>query len=178
MARFVLQIVEGPEAGRAFELGDAPLEIGRGEEVGIRLEHDDLASRRHVRLTAEAGDVAVEDLGSRNGTFVNGDELHGPGRLAPGGRLLVGVTLFELRAPAAPPTAVQPVPRGLTGARPAALVAPPRTPDYVPGDAAEASRETPLSGLLDVHTKNQARRAPLAIFVLVAFVVILALALR
>jgi pSer/pThr/pTyr-binding forkhead associated (FHA) protein len=181
-AGYVLEIVEGPEPGRTVRLGGAPVELGRGEEAGVQLLEDELVSRRHLRLTAGEDDVLVEDLGSRNGTFLNGDELHGPGRLEPGGQLLVGVTLFQPHAGAgASTTAVRQIPSGLTGLRPVParpLASEPRAPDHVPADVGSAPRRTPLDALLEVHTKSQARRAPLAIFVLVALVVIAALSLR
>jgi pSer/pThr/pTyr-binding forkhead associated (FHA) protein len=197
MSEYVLEIVEGPEAGKQISLGDGSIEIGREAGVGIELANDDLVSRRHVRLTPIPSGVAVEDLGSRNGTFVNGDEIFSPAMLGPGGQLTVGVTVFELRTTgqAAASTAVRPVPVALTDLRPLptarpAVAAEPsaparglareeRAPDYVPGDLVSATgRDSPLSGLLDVHTKHKARTAPLAVFVLVAFVVIIALALR
>jgi pSer/pThr/pTyr-binding forkhead associated (FHA) protein len=185
-AGYVLEIVEGPEAGRSIELGGAAVEIGREEGVDVLLGADDLVSRHHVRVTPDVGGVVVEDLGSRNGTFVNGDEIAGPARLQPGGQLLVGVTVLELRAAdGASATAITPIPEAFTGlravpgdaAKPLAVSA--RAPDYVAPDAVAARRaETPLGSLLDVHTKSQARHAPLALFVLVTVVVIIALSLR
>lgn len=93
MAGYVLEIVEEPESGRTVELGAAALVIGREDGVDVLLEADELVSRRHVRLSPAEGGLLVGDLGSRNGTFVNGDEIVGAAHLAPGGSLLVGVTL-------------------------------------------------------------------------------------
>ena len=155
------------------------VEIGREDGIGVRVAQDDLVSRRHARLTPTADGVFVEDLESRNGTYVNGDEIFGKALLAPGGQLLVGVTVFQLHAGSgAARTAMRPIPSALTGSRPAPLAAAERKPDYVPDDLAAGRRDVPLNPLLDVHTKSQARHAPLAIFVLVAVVVIIALALR
>ena len=74
MADYVLEIVEGPEAGRMIPLA-GPVELGRDAGAGVALQQDELLSRRHVRITPEADGVRVEDLGSRNGTFVDGDEI-------------------------------------------------------------------------------------------------------
>jgi hypothetical protein len=200
MSEYVLEIVEGPEAGKQIPLDAGSVEIGRESGVGIELTSDDLVSRRHARLTPTPDGVTVEDLASRNGTFVNGDEIHSPAVLVAGSQLTIGVTVFELRTPAqaAAATAVRPVPIGLTQLRPLPTAAPvvtaaqqapapgggglarePRAPDFVPADlASPAGRDSPLSGLLDIHTKRKARTAPLAIFVLVALVVIIAVALR
>ena len=177
-AGYVLEIVEGPGAGRRIDLGGAAVEIGREEGVDVLLPEDDLVSRRHVRLTPDVGGIVVEDLGSRNGTFVNGDEIAGPARLQPGGQLLVGVTVLELRpADALAATALTPVPAALRDA-PRPLAVPQREPDYVGADAVALRRDTPLTPLLDSHTKGMARHAPLALFVIATLVVIVALALR
>src|SRR6266849_6527287 len=88
MADYVLEIVEGPEAGRQIPLA-RPVVIGRDPSAGVALEQDELLSRQHVRLTPEADGVRVEDLDSRNGTFVDGDQIFSPAHLAPGGQLLL-----------------------------------------------------------------------------------------
>jgi len=203
MSEYTLEIVEGPDAGRQIPLSAEPLEIGRDSDLGLELGSDDLVSRRHARVTPTTGGVVVEDLGSRNGTFVNGDEIHSPAYLAPGSQLLIGVTLLELRtaAAAAGSTAVRPIPSNLTAlrpvpsSRPAAPAPPPpapapapsgprlaaaeRKPTYVPDDLIPQARlGSGLDPYLDIHTKSKARAAPLAIFVLVAIVVIIFLAVR
>src|SRR5688572_21079379 len=48
--------------------------IGRGRDAHLPLQ-DPASSRRHARLRCEAGDYVLEDLGSHNGTFVNGERL-------------------------------------------------------------------------------------------------------
>jgi len=193
---FVLEIVEGPEAGRQIPLG-GPVELGRDPAAGAALLQDDLISRRHVRITPESDGARIEDLDSRNGTFVDGDQIFSPAHLAPGGQLLVGVSVLQLRTPteAAGRTAMQPIPASLTSFRPlpAAQEAPAVTavrqlptlamaeaePDYVPANAYESgAAASALLPLLDAHTKGKARGAPLGLFVLVAFAVILYLALR
>lgn len=175
MANLLLEIVEGPGAGKQVPLTDQ-LEIGRERPAGLILD-DQQVSRRHARVSAADGGAIVEDLGSRNGTFVNGNEIHSPTRLGPGDHLLVGVTVLELRTPqqiAARPTAVRPIPP--------ALATPPKTPTYVPPEAvAEAGSGGGASGhvldpLLDIHTKRRARLAPVAIFVLVVIAVLIFLA--
>jgi hypothetical protein len=191
---YVLEIVEGPDAGRQVALGHEPLEIGRDASVGISIATDPLVSRHHARLSPTGSGVVIEDLGSSNGTFVDGDEIHSPAVLTTGGKLTVGVTVLELRTAvqAAAGTVVRPVPAALTSLRetrasrtgddrPASrggLAADPRTPDYVPLEVSGSAGAAPLNSLLDVHTKRMARIAPLAIFVVVALVVVIALSLR
>ncbi len=61
----------GPEPGRVYTLGARPMLIGRGPEVQIPLEGSDI-SRNHARIVWTGDRFRVEDLGSRNGTAVNG----------------------------------------------------------------------------------------------------------
>jgi pSer/pThr/pTyr-binding forkhead associated (FHA) protein len=192
---YVLEIVEGPEAGRRISL-DGPLELGRDPAVGGSLAEDELVSRRHTRVTPVDDGARVEDLESRNGTFVDGDQIYDPAHLAVGGQLLVGVTVLELRPAAeaaAGMTSVRPIPAGLTQFRALptqdlgqttvrrvpTLVIEESEPDYVPANALEDNaRSGALLPLLDTHTKGKARGAPIGIFVLAALAVILYLALR
>jgi pSer/pThr/pTyr-binding forkhead associated (FHA) protein len=176
MAELNLEIVEGPNAGSQVEL-TGPVEIGRDPSGGLVLE-DELVSRRHVRVTPGNGGAVAEDLSSRNGTFVNGEEIHAPTKLDPGDHLLVGVTVIELRSAAQvalQPTAVRPRPAAL---EPPPLATPERAPDYVPRDVAAGRDEIPLDSLRDVHTKSKAGAAPIAMFIVVLFVVLIYLTTR
>ena len=126
MPELSLEIVEGAGAGRMVAVTGA-VTIGRGREADLVLA-DELVSRRHAQVTPEGPGAVVEDLGSRNGTFVNGEGIHGPVRLAPGDQLQLGVSLVELRSAsqiAERPSAVHPVPPP--------LAVPTRAPDYLAG---------------------------------------------
>ena len=194
MPDYVLQIVEGPDAGRQIPLPGEAFEIGR-DGVGVELAGDELVSRRHVRVTPNDQGASVIDLDSRNGTFVNGDEINAPAQLGPGDQLLVGVTVLELRegsGGAAAPAAR--VPSGLTGMRPVPtaessvtavrkiperLAVEERQPDFVPDDLVGGRRGgEQLHGLLDSHTKGKARHAPIALLVIIAIAIIIVFALR
>ena len=121
MADYVLEIVEGPEAGRMIPLDRSDRDRPRRQAASVALQQDELLSRRHVRITPEADGARVEDLGSRNGTFVDGDEIHSPAHLGLDGQLLVGVTLLQLRTAetvAAGGTALRPIPAEFTTLRP------------------------------------------------------------
>jgi pSer/pThr/pTyr-binding forkhead associated (FHA) protein len=201
MPDYLLEIVEGPEAGRRIPLA-GPIELGRDPSAGGPLMQDELISRRHVRVTPEGDGAKVEDLESRNGTFVDGDEIYGPAHLAVDGQLLIGVTVLQLRPAAAEggPSAVRPIPAGLTALRPLPSEAPAVTavrqvptlaqdesePTYVPAEALERKdgkdgKDADTSGLLallDSHTKSKARGAPIGLFVLAALAILLYLSLR
>jgi type III secretion system (T3SS) inner membrane Yop/YscD-like protein len=162
------EIVEGPDAGRVVPVGGS-LVIGSGEGVEVVLA-DPRVERRHTRITAAGDGVLVEDLGEPGGTFVNDAELRAPTRMSPGDELQVGVTVLKLRAGADAPSEVRP--------RPPALASAQVEPGYlVPGAAdaapAPARRASDIDDLLDVRTKRMARHAPLAVFVIVVWAVLI-----
>ncbi|MBC9956113.1 FHA domain-containing protein [Yimella sp. cx-51] len=74
---------------------DESLTIGRGRDNSIVLD-DMLVSRKHLRITADDQGLLLEDLGSRNGTYVNGRRVE-TSHLQEGDRIGVGGTTFEVR---------------------------------------------------------------------------------
>jgi putative methionine-R-sulfoxide reductase with GAF domain len=72
-----LYIVNGPEAGRPFELNEGLTYLGRSAENDIQIE-DKTVSRKHLKILKKANKYYITDLKSRNGTFFNGNYL-GPG---------------------------------------------------------------------------------------------------
>jgi predicted component of type VI protein secretion system len=171
---FLVEVIEGPGAGRQVALG-RPLVVGREATADLVLD-DPQVSRRHARLTPTDYGAGVEDLGSRNGTFVNGTQIHTAVGAQPGDVIAVGTVALEVRAAAElaeRPSAVRPVPLALAAAA--------REPDYlepVAPASSERSGEERLAAYFDTRTKAQARLAPVAIFLLVALVVIVYLATR
>ena len=115
----VLLVTQGPLAGRKFEL-DRELVIGReGEAVTI---DDSELSRRHAVVRPVEGGFEVDDLGSLNGTFVNGKRIAGATRLVGGDSIKIGRSVLEIEAEAvhAPPTMASAVPPPPAPAAPAA----------------------------------------------------------
>jgi hypothetical protein len=78
--------------GEGFELNSAQLTIGRGNQNDISIATDEYASARHARFEPRQDGVWVQDLGSTNGTFLNGTRLDRPRRLAQGDIVRVGET--------------------------------------------------------------------------------------
>jgi hypothetical protein len=89
-----LVVLAGParEVGEVHVLDSAALTVGRAAENDLPLENDDFASVRHARIEPRRDGVWVEDIGSTNGTYVNGARLSKPRRLAPGDVIRVGST--------------------------------------------------------------------------------------
>jgi pSer/pThr/pTyr-binding forkhead associated (FHA) protein len=95
VADLLLVIVEGPDAGREFDLAGA-IVVGRDPSSGIVIG-DEEASRKHASFSAEGTTVTVEDLGSTNGTFLNGEPVDGPQPLHPGDRIRIGDSEFVFK---------------------------------------------------------------------------------
>jgi transcriptional regulator with GAF, ATPase, and Fis domain len=84
----------GPKRGVRLDLEGA-IVIGRASSAGLQL-YDGKVSREHCRLLVDGGAVSIEDLGSQNGTFVNGEAVRGRRTLAAGDEIAVGDSLFVL----------------------------------------------------------------------------------
>jgi hypothetical protein len=82
----------GLRTGSAYDLSEGAL-LGRGDGADIRLE-DAFASTRHARLVPQGDVIVLEDLGSTNGTYLNGEPLRGPQPLHVGDQIKIGDSEF------------------------------------------------------------------------------------
>ncbi len=94
-AEWALVAYAGAALGRVFPLASGDTLVGRAPDSGVALL-DGEVSRQHARIHVEEGRVQVEDLGSTNGTRVNGDRLLGPVMLQDGDRLEMGGHVLKL----------------------------------------------------------------------------------
>ena len=69
--------------------------LGRDDNCTIAIHDDTYVSTLHLRVYDYDGQPMIEDLGSTNGTFHNGNRLHGSKLLQPGDRIQVGTTVIE-----------------------------------------------------------------------------------
>jgi pSer/pThr/pTyr-binding forkhead associated (FHA) protein len=83
------------DIGDEFDLDSRALTVGRGTQNDVSIEGDEFASARHVRIEPRRDGVWVSDIGSTNGTYVNGVRIDRPRKLARGDVVRVGET--ELR---------------------------------------------------------------------------------
>ena len=91
--QWALTVEGGPQAGFTYVLGPGNTIAGRSGDSGIFLP-DVTVSREHARFQVDANGLSMTDLGSTNGTYVNG-RRHEAGRLSEGDELLIGK--FHLR---------------------------------------------------------------------------------
>jgi hypothetical protein len=82
----------GLQSGAAYDLSEGAL-MGRGDMADIRLE-DTFASSQHARLVPQGEVIVLEDLGSTNGTYLNGEPLRGPQPLHAGDSIRIGDSQF------------------------------------------------------------------------------------
>jgi hypothetical protein len=92
LGRIVVQESPSLERGTDFELDSVALTVGRGAQNDLTLDGDEFASARHARIEPRRDGVWVHDLGSTNGTFVNGARIDRPRRLTPGDIVRIGET--------------------------------------------------------------------------------------
>jgi FHA domain-containing protein len=143
-----LVIHEGAAAGSEHPV-DAELILGREHGSADVVIPDPGVSRRHARVTPDEGALVLEDLGSSNGTYVNGHRIDGPVSLGAGDEVQLGDTVIgvggtaatAVMPPGAPPTTAHPGPPGTQpppAPRPAPrrLAPPPHDPGNLPALAA------------------------------------------
>jgi hypothetical protein len=93
--RLVVMHSDALEQGEEYELESSALTIGRAGQNDVSIDGDEFASARHVRIEPRRDGVWVHDLGSTNGTHVNGVRIDRPRKLVTGDVVRVGET--ELR---------------------------------------------------------------------------------
>ncbi|MDC0714470.1 DUF4388 domain-containing protein [Stigmatella sp. ncwal1] len=92
---FALKFISGKYQGGEFPLkGDKQIVIGRSSELDMVLV-EDMVSRKHAKIMIASGAITIEDLGSTNGTFVNGEKVK-QARLKEGDRILIGTSILKL----------------------------------------------------------------------------------
>ena len=178
-----IRVTSGESAGAVIEVDDE-LIVGRSQEGQGRLPDIEI-SRRHARLYLDPdGGLAIEDLGSTNGTFVGGVRITAPRLLSPGDALRMGTTTLEVEsvgvvAPAVgepeeaeaepveeePPAAEPPPPEGEPVEPPPPEAEPEPTPwaaaETTPGaEAPEAPAEPPADPLPPAEPPVTAPEAP------------------
>jgi FHA domain-containing protein len=98
MGRLVVMKSNVIDENTEFVVDTAGISIGRGGPNEVRLDGDDFASAQHARVEPRRDGVWIEDVGSTNGTFVNGVRLSRARKLAAGDLVRVGETDLRFEA--------------------------------------------------------------------------------
>jgi EmrB/QacA subfamily drug resistance transporter len=115
LAAAALEVTAGPAAGNTIPLARKPLVLGRRAKSPWNLLDDPRLSSKHARLSPlRDGRVVIEDLGSTNGTFLNGTALSGPSVVNDGDTIRLGSSELRLVRTGPAPT---PAAAGVTGTR-------------------------------------------------------------
>jgi len=91
----VFMISQGNQAGLSAELSAGAVMIGRGADCQLILD-DDYVSTRHARVVSTPNGIYVEDLGSTNGTYVNGQRITAPTTITLADTVRIGKTILKL----------------------------------------------------------------------------------
>jgi len=98
----VLKCIAGRDSGNEYRIESSELRIGSDAKNDLVIAADDYVSGRHASITFDSGSLYLRDLGSRNGTTLNGTRLaRMPMALSPGDEIRVGRTTLRLEAPLA-----------------------------------------------------------------------------
>src|ERR671924_49257 len=98
MGRLVVLKSPALDERTEFELDSAGINIGRSAQNDVALDEDEFASANHARVEPRQDGVWLEDVGSTNGTFVNGVKVSRARKLTPGDLVRVGEPDFRLEA--------------------------------------------------------------------------------
>ena len=163
MAELKLQVLSGNAAGTFIQL-DRELVFGRAAEAPADLAGDPAVSRNHARVRRTSdGRFLIEDLGSANGTYVNGTRIAAPQLLSPGDRIKLGDSVLEVVTTSGERTQVSPIAPGAGATRiaPRAPVEPsvPPVPPTPPREPVAAGAPAQAGGPL-LPPGFRARRSP------------------
>jgi len=139
--QYQLTMRSGPNPGTVYALDSDQISIGRDSTNEITV-NDAEVSRRHSRLSFQGGKYVLEDLGSTNGTYVNGQRLTGPRVLKSGEVISLGEQIvFVYEAVESDPGATMVSPRQAGAVRPP-VAAPPPPPQAYAGQVPASPAET------------------------------------
>jgi hypothetical protein len=103
---FVLRFISGKYQGGEFPIAaDKQIIVGRSSDLDMVLV-EDMVSRKHARIAMQGEQIWIEDLGSTNGTFVNGEKIK-RARLKEGDRVLIGTSILKVVSGDAPRDATE-----------------------------------------------------------------------
>ncbi len=106
---FQLVVLRGRSATTALKIGDGVTTAGRHDDCQLRIKSSEV-SRRHCQFFEKNGMLLVKDMGSANGTFLNGKKIEGQRVLEPGDELTIGPVKLRVERSGQPAPAGKPAP--------------------------------------------------------------------
>ena len=155
--QYQLTMRSGPNPGTVYALDSDQISIGRDSTNEIPV-NDAEVSRHHSRLTFQGGKYVLEDMGSTNGTFVNGQRLTGPRVLKSGEVVSLGEQIvFVYEAVESDPGATMVSPRKAPAIRPPVATPPPPPQAY--------AGQVPVDPMIGLTPAKKTNPVPIAIAV-------------
>lgn len=154
--QYALRFISGKYQGGEFPLKmDKEIIIGRSSDLEMVLV-EDMVSRKHAKISTPGGQVIIQDLGSTNGTFVNGEKIKKV-RLREGDRILIGTSIIKLVTTEAGAAGASgpPLPSGINLPPTVTAVNPRHTSGNVRASMSGTIDEIPLPDLLQLLSTSK-----------------------
>ena len=173
--QFQFIIRSGPNPGKVYPLESSEIIIGREAGNGVAI-NDAEVSRKHAKLVLHGSAYVIQDLGSTNGTFVNGQRIPGTQVLNPGDTVSFGESIVLVYGTVADANATvissAQTPRTVAPVRrPAPVPAPAPPPVYAPVRTPAYSGQVP-SGPIPVATAPDKKKFPIWLIIVIALFVL------
>jgi predicted component of type VI protein secretion system len=164
-AQFQFVMRSGPNPGKVYQLEASEIVIGRDSSNGVAINDGEI-SRKHAKLSLHGAAYVIQDLGSTNGTFVNGQRLTGTQVLNPGDSVSFGENISAVFEAASDPNATM-----ISSAQAPKTAAPVRKQAAAP--APVYSGQVPAGPLPTTAAPAKKKKFPVWLIILIIFVLVL-----
>jgi hypothetical protein len=165
-AQFQFVMRTGPNTGKIYPLAAPEILIGRDESNGVAI-NDAEVSRKHAKLSLQGSAYVIQDLGSTNGSFVNGQRITGPQVLNPGDSVSFGENIVVTYEAAFDSNATV-----IASAQTPRTITPARRPAPVPAPVPSYSGQVP-AGPVPMAVAPAKKKFPIWLVFVIVFLVIL-----
>jgi predicted component of type VI protein secretion system len=164
-AQFQFVMRSGPNPGKVYQLEASEIIVGRDSTSGVAINDGEI-SRKHAKLSLHGAAYVIQDLGSTNGTFVNGQRLTGTQVLNPGDSVSFGENISAVYEAASDPNATM-----ISSAQAPKTAAPVKKQAAAPAQA--YSGQVPAGPLPVASTPAKKKKFPVWLIILIIFVLVL-----
>ena len=166
-AQFQFVMRSGPNPGKVYQLEASEIVIGRDSSNGVAINDGEI-SRKHAKLSLHGAAYVIQDLGSTNGTFVNGQRLTGTQVLNPGDSISFGENISAVYEAASDPNATV-----ISSAQAPKTAAPARKPAAAPAPTPAYSGQVPAGPLPTAAAPAKKKKFPIWLIILIIFVLVI-----